>query len=53
MKITDTELKKFQTIFKKVYGCEITEKQAIENYKVLLDFIDIGLSFNKTKDDSK
>jgi hypothetical protein len=53
MKISDTEIKKFQTIFKKKYGCEIKEEEAMISARALLNFINAGLSFNKTKDADK
>jgi hypothetical protein len=53
MKITDTDIKSFQTIFKKIYGCEIKEEEAMVSARALLSFMNAGLSFNKTKDDNK
>jgi hypothetical protein len=53
MKIRDTDIKKFQTIFKKKYGCKITEEDAMVSARALLNFINAGLSFNKMKDEDK
>ena len=53
MKIRDTDVKSFQAIFKKKYGCEIPEAEAMISARALLSFMNAGLSFNKTKDADK
>jgi hypothetical protein len=47
VKITDKEIKSFQAVFKKEYGYEITDEQAMISARALIEFMSVSLKNEK------